>query len=206
LTGSYQTNTVNKALIHCNAAPPDHLPHLKAVKLSTFGILFFGTPHRGANDIPLSKLLLGITFIFMHTNTNIFRQLDRDSEALSQLVDEFLPQGDIKRYLSYHLCEISRERNLGDCPSHKHIDQLVTMSADLFIFAATLIKFLKDKYHSNARHQLQILFRVRSSSGPSPFKDLDALYLHVLNQALPEEPDEDLTRRLQINLGAIVLL
>jgi hypothetical protein len=91
-----------KALIRCDAARPGHLPHLKSIKLSTYGILFFGTPHRGANDIALGKLILGISSIFMHTNTTIFRQLDRESDALSQLVEEFLPiSGDFKIILFY---------------------------------------------------------------------------------------------------------
>jgi hypothetical protein len=95
----------SKALIHCNAARIDHLYHLKPIKLSTYGILFFGTPHRGTNDTALGKLVLGISSIFMPTNTKIFRQLDRDSESLSQLVDEFLPiSGDFRIIFFYETC------------------------------------------------------------------------------------------------------
>jgi hypothetical protein len=86
-----QPDAHSKALLHCNAARPDLLHHLKSIKFSTYGILFFGTPHRGANNVALGRLILGISSIFMHTNTTIVRQLDRDSDALSQLVDEFLP-------------------------------------------------------------------------------------------------------------------
>jgi hypothetical protein len=76
-----------KALIHSNMADVSHNEHLKAIKLSTYGIIFFGTPHQGTDSASWAKVLANIASIFRHTSTAILQHLERDSEWLEmQLV------------------------------------------------------------------------------------------------------------------------
>jgi hypothetical protein len=145
-----------------------------------------------------------------HIRTPLASHIER-SIARSLILHDLeksIVQADIRLFLQHHLSEISRDRHLGTSwPSTKEMDRLVSMSSNLFIFASTVIKFLKDKHRRDPRRQLEVLFHTRPSPvGSSPFKDLDALYQHVLERALPEFPDEDLTTNLQIILSAVALL
>jgi hypothetical protein len=68
-----------------------HLSHLRGIKVSTFGILFFGTPHMGANDVDITLWLVGIYSVFMNTNKEILKHLSRNSEHLTDLAQNYLP-------------------------------------------------------------------------------------------------------------------
>jgi hypothetical protein len=73
-----------KALIHANLANEAHLPHHKEVELSTYGIIFLGTPHLGSDVVSLAHLLLQIQSIYSPTNDVVLQHLKRDSETLQQ--------------------------------------------------------------------------------------------------------------------------
>lgn len=63
-----------------------HLPDHKAIEISTYGIIFLGTPHQGAEGVDLVVRLLEIQRIYSPTNTTVIKHLQRDSEFLqSQL-------------------------------------------------------------------------------------------------------------------------
>jgi hypothetical protein len=66
-------------------------PHHKAVELSTYGILFLGTPHQGADGIDLAKLLLGIQSIYSKTNDAVLKDLQSHSPALQQQLSQYTP-------------------------------------------------------------------------------------------------------------------
>ncbi|KAF8345517.1 hypothetical protein F5887DRAFT_965451 [Amanita rubescens] len=66
------------------------------------------------------------------------------------------------------------------------LDQLVQNSSGQFIYAATIVKFVGDKY-SHPGKQLDIVLGIRRrSSSSSPFADLDQLYLEILAR----QPDQ----------------
>ena len=52
--------------------------------MSTYGIIFLGTPHQGANGIQLGKLLVNVVSVFTAADGRILRNLERDSEWLQQ--------------------------------------------------------------------------------------------------------------------------
>jgi hypothetical protein len=54
----------------------------KSLKLSTYGILFFGTPHQGAMGVPIRRYSLKVVSIFQATNDRILRHLEMGSEWL----------------------------------------------------------------------------------------------------------------------------
>ncbi|CAN9243604.1 unnamed protein product [Alternaria alternata] len=51
---------VKSALIHSDAARRGALEEHRAVKLSTYGILFMGTPHQGGSGVALGKLMVNV--------------------------------------------------------------------------------------------------------------------------------------------------
>ena len=90
-------------------------------------------------------------------------------------------------------------------PTLHEVDALVHLSSGLFIFAATAVKFIQDEIYSDPQGQLACLLSTIATSNSSSHQLLDQLYLQVLNNAYPDV-STDLTCRLKIALGSIVLL
>ncbi|KZT20556.1 WD40 repeat-like protein [Neolentinus lepideus HHB14362 ss-1] len=117
---------------------------------------------------------------------------------------------DIQIYLTRALRQTGDLYNLAvTWPSQMDIDTLVEKSHDLFIFAATAVKFISDRHTSDPIRQLQSLlhaeFPVRLSSA---FRDLDRLYLQVLQTAFPEfefPHNMAANSRLRLILGTLVM-
>ncbi|CAG8743957.1 12162_t:CDS:2, partial [Acaulospora colombiana] len=59
--------------------------------VSTYAILFFGTPHSGANGVEIAQWMTKLLSIYMFTDDTILKDLNRDSNQL---------QGIQKLYLS----------------------------------------------------------------------------------------------------------
>jgi len=118
-------------------------------------------------------------------------------------------QEDIKHYLSSALRDIGAFYRLSySWPSEKDIHLLATLSSGLFIFAATSIKFIKERNDSDPRGQLIRLLTGNYSSAnacSSPYHHLDALYTQVLKHAFPDISTQ-LSGRLKMILGSIVSL
>jgi hypothetical protein len=63
--------------------------HHKAIDISTYGIIYLGTPHQGANGVDLATLLLGIQSIYSETNDVVLRDLRSHSPALQQQLAQY---------------------------------------------------------------------------------------------------------------------
>ena len=55
------------------------------MKLSTHGILFFGTPHHGGNGVTLGELVLRIASVAITTSDRAMKNLRKESEWLETL-------------------------------------------------------------------------------------------------------------------------
>jgi len=73
---------VQQALIHAYSTHSNHLPRHKAIDLSTYGILFLGTPHQGSETASLATLFFNILSTVKQTNDAIVKHIRKDSEAL----------------------------------------------------------------------------------------------------------------------------
>ncbi|MCJ1394890.1 hypothetical protein MMC18_007770 [Xylographa bjoerkii] len=80
---------VKKALVLSSLANESNLVHHKYIHLSTYAILFFGTPHQGADMISWESLLLKVGSIYYHTDDRLLQQLKSDSEPIEQGLGEF---------------------------------------------------------------------------------------------------------------------
>lgn len=85
-------------------------------------------------------------------------------------------------------------------PDHKDIQALARLAKGLFIFAATLVRFISDAKYSNPCGQLRRVL----SSPPSSYAFLDQLYLQVLASAVADASDE-LVNTMRLLVGSIVL-
>jgi hypothetical protein len=78
-----------QALIHSNLATENHNKKYKALKLSTYGILFCGTPHQGGNGVSWAKLAMRILSLYTKTNSYLLKQLEAHSKILNDQLEQF---------------------------------------------------------------------------------------------------------------------
>ena len=93
-------------MIHSDNARHGAQKELKSIRLSTYGIIFLGTPHQGGNSVMLAQRLLSIVSIFANANKNILKHLERDSEYLQQQLGQYAPiSGDFVTKFAYEIYE-----------------------------------------------------------------------------------------------------
>jgi hypothetical protein len=131
--------------------------------------------------------------------------------ALHQIPEQVVEQ-DISTFLGYELARIKKAYNgqlpLG-WPGEDDIRTLAQMAVPLFIFAATVCRFVDDKGRSNPAKRLKKVLEYRKATGNSTLDKLDATYLPVLAQLTSGRTDQDKAEVLaefRNIVGPIVLL
>lgn len=107
--------------------------------------------------------------------------------AIARLVlhelDEGAVQGDIETYLRAALEPIQ--------PSELELAELVQRAGILFIYAATVARYIgHNNFGKHPRNRLKNVLNISSVGGNNPYKDIDELYTLVLGAAL-DDPDLD---------------
>lgn len=59
--------------------------------MSTYGIIFAGTPHQGGEGVAWGVRLVNIASIFANTNKTTLQHLERDSEEVQRLLRDYAP-------------------------------------------------------------------------------------------------------------------
>lgn len=59
--------------------------------MSTYGIIFAGTPHQGGEGVKWAARVAMVASIFVNTNDNLLNHLERDSEEVQRLLRDFAP-------------------------------------------------------------------------------------------------------------------
>jgi hypothetical protein len=114
-------------------------------------------------------------------------------------------QHDLRVYIKHELGQIRQERSLSiGWPGTDQVEMLVEQAVPLFIFAATVCRYIGDP-RDNPRRRLDIILgyqKVKASK-------LDATYLPILNQLSQEEDEEERERwasGFREVVGSIVIL
>jgi NACHT domain len=118
------------------------------------------------------------------------------------LDDSFSPAEDIELFLDDQFTEIKEKHPLTSIipntwPSQDAIQTLVRKSSGQFIYASTVIKYVKSQNHQPL-DRLKTVLEISSANGDTPFAQLDALYTQILLSA------DDINRVLRI-LGVILV-
>ncbi|PVF91068.1 hypothetical protein CPB86DRAFT_878704, partial [Serendipita vermifera] len=79
---------LKKALTLCNI--PDYNSERRQIKVSTYGILFFGTPHSGANGVGLARLVGKLLSVYMVTDDSVLNDLNHNSAQLESIQTFYL--------------------------------------------------------------------------------------------------------------------
>ena len=135
--------------------------------------------------------------------------------ALHQIPEPVI-ENDIAAYLSYELARIRDSHNSQafddqQLPLHwpgEHIQTLVRMAIPLFIFAATVCRFISDKTWQDPEGQLKKVLSFQGISN-SELDNLDSTYLPVLDQLVVGKTGETrarLVREFRGIVGPVVLL
>ena len=117
---------------------------------------------------------------------------------------------DIKLFIAYELAQIQADRGLpGSWPGDDRI-QTITMRADgLFIYAATVCRFVNGPRQVNPSVRLEQV--CRGSGGKHKSTDaLDEMYLMILKSSMSDDfsadEEQEVTARLRHVVGSVVLL
>ena len=78
-----------QALLLANSASKQYNFSYKAIELSTYGLIFLGTPHQGTKHVKLASLILDIQSIYSETNHTILQDLRSHSRAFQQQLDQY---------------------------------------------------------------------------------------------------------------------
>lgn len=120
-------------------------------------------------------------------------------------------QHDISEFLDYELTRLRLKRSLNiDWPSQENIQALVEMAVPLFIFAATLCRFVGEK-GCNAQTQLTTILNYQLVNR-NKMPKLDRIYVPILNQLFGGRNDENgpdqerLSGEFRNVVGTIVVL
>ncbi|KAK0645495.1 hypothetical protein B0T16DRAFT_428600 [Cercophora newfieldiana] len=131
--------------------------------------------------------------------------------ALHQIPEQVVEQ-DISTFLAYELTRIKNKYDAQvplDWPGEDNIQILVQMAVPLFIFAATVCRFVDDKGRSNPTKRLKTVLQYRTATRNSRLDKLDATYLPVLDQLTYGRTDQDkadVLAEFRNVVGPIVLL
>lgn len=63
--------------------------YLQNILKRTFGLAFMGTPHHGSDMAKWAETMGRFTSLFKQTNQEILRPLERESQILARVQDEF---------------------------------------------------------------------------------------------------------------------
>ncbi|KAL6712927.1 hypothetical protein ACLMJK_009482 [Lecanora helva] len=80
---------VKSALLHSDSARAGALKEQKSVKLSTYGVVFMGTPHQGVDGVHFGQMLLDIGSVVMKTDDRVMKNLQSNSEWLQQQLGQY---------------------------------------------------------------------------------------------------------------------
>ncbi|KDR67012.1 hypothetical protein GALMADRAFT_80238 [Galerina marginata CBS 339.88] len=119
-----------------------------------------------------------------------------DITARLSLDETYSPDDDIRLFLVESFESVKRTHMLrshlpNDWPSENAINVLVRKSSGQFIYAATVVKFVRsDRRRPSER--LNIILGITAAGDDTPFAELDSLYRHIFSVV------EDLPRALEL--------
>jgi hypothetical protein len=147
-----------------------------------------------------------------------FRKMSADAyqDMILQNISQDTIERDISSYLMDEFIKIKETYNImhpsdsclpRDWPGNGNIRMLAAMAAPLFIFAATLCRFVGDStWDWNPNKRLAIVLKYQSTSQASK---LDQTYLPVLRQLVDGRSDSEiksLAREFREIIGSIIIL
>ena len=155
---------------------------------------------------PEDNITQGFGQDFLGGKAHNFRLSDVPKEVVAEDIGIYL-RSELEKLRSRHPVL----RNDPRWPGDERIEQLVKLAVDLFIFAATTVKYLSTGVLSNPAKQLSTLLSpaqadAAMTSPDSPFSHLDKLYLQVLQTAFGESITSEQETMVKMVIGSTILI
>ena len=137
-----------------------------------------------------------------------FQQMDGDThqDVALHKIPALIIEHDLRAFLKDELARIQKDHSLPSTwPNQEDLQTLINMARPLFIFAATVCRFIGDR-DWDPRERLATVLKYQTMSQASK---LDGTYLPVLNQLLVDRDDsekEELLRNFHAIVGTIIVL
>ena len=148
---------------------------------------------------PEPRIRTGFRLPLLKDITQIFLLHDVDSTSVDN---------DIQLYLTQKLTTIASERSDLDLPNpwphDDDIKVLTEKSSGVFIFAATMVRFIGSEYHEPGQ-RLQLLLSEAGSTRYEGRTGIDSLYSQILSYAFSDIHEPEDFAKIRHVLGAIVL-
>ncbi|KDN38810.1 hypothetical protein RSAG8_09216, partial [Rhizoctonia solani AG-8 WAC10335] len=121
-----------------------------------------------------------------------------DARVVLHELDTGEVKTDIRTYLKAELAPIN--------PSQSEIEKLVDRAGVLFIYAATVIRYVgRDNFKRNARARLQTVLDTSKRHGKVQTRDIDQLYGSILEAAMSDDELEEVEREdMKLVLNTVV--
>ncbi|KDR78428.1 hypothetical protein GALMADRAFT_1249600 [Galerina marginata CBS 339.88] len=158
----------------------------------------------------VSKFPIPLCFLIASRPEKAIRDSFNDQPLLAiadplVLDEKYHPDDDIRLFLVESFESLKRTHELRSLlppvwPSNDDINKLVRKSSGQFIYAATVVKFVKSS-RQRPNKQLDIILGVTAAGSATPFAELDALYSTIFNLVLKE----DLHKALEI-ISLVILV
>jgi hypothetical protein len=131
----------------------------------------------------------------------------REDFNLHDISQSVVEQKDISVFIGHEMAQIQKEHQLSaDWPDTQSVELIVQRASGLFIYAATVCRFIRDPY-ADAQEQLDLI--LGSTTKQTPLQNLDEIYMQILQNSIPrngtEHAKDKLTKRFQQVLGPIVI-
>lgn len=144
-----------------------------------------------------------------HEFTTVPRDMRQD--LVLHDIEDSIVNRDLHLFYQYRLKNIARRFHLGDAVYSDHtVETLVESSHCLFIYAATVCRFIEE-LEEDAHDRLSLILDSKNLS-PRPTKRLDDMYTKVLEHSWPRSaeltPEEKTKRKRRFSriVGSIVML
>jgi WD40 repeat protein len=143
---------------------------------------------------------------------------DKHQRLLLHEIPEHVVEHDILIFLEYEIAKIRDNHNSAlpddqklptSGPDAPALQVLVKMASPLFIFAATVCRFLQDSAWNDPQGQLEKVLRYHEDIGDSELDGMEATYRPVLDQLLVNKSGrarDSLVKQFQDVVGPIILL
>jgi hypothetical protein len=140
-------------------------------------------------SLPFLKLL--VTSRVERNIKDMFASLHTTKLALHYDIEEHIVQSDIHTYFQRKFAELARTRHLQiPFPSREELSELVDRAGTLFIFAATVFKYIADR-DDDPLLRLQRTLRQTPNEVPYQYKALDMMYSHIICEAATTTGDPE---------------
>jgi hypothetical protein len=156
------------------------------------------------------KIKLIISSRLERTIQNVFAVI-RPAWFKLHNIEESVVRADIRLFFEVSFLSIAREHALDrrEWPAERSLDELTNRAGGLFIYAATVVKFLSTS-RADPIARLRSILDGELVSGSSSYRQLDGIYNHILQSAIPTDLEphekEELIQRLRTLLGVLVVL